>query len=181
MSVESPIGINCCQTSFENFKPSNFSDLVNNCTVHIMLIQYKTLYCITQQALYCISVSLQIYISSCRSGQKFESNLSSLYCPVYFTIKSSQPCTVYIHLFRSPSVTIDPTRSSKKTPVKFDLQASLKKPLKYKPHTGKIKAVYFADRRSVEPNKRISTNKSFTGEPEQKQSVKEITKNVTSR
>lgn len=131
--------------------------------------------------MYCISVSLQIYISNYISGKKLQSNLFDLYCPVYFTAKSRYPCTIYIHLFRSPSVTTDPTRSSKKTPAKFDLQASLKKPLKYKPHTGKIKAVYFADRRSVEPNKRISTNKSFTGEPDQKQSVKEITKNVTSR
>ena len=42
---------------------------------------------------------------------------------------------IIMPLCRSPGTT------PKKTPVKFDLKASLKKGLSYKPHTGKLKPV----------------------------------------
>ena len=59
----------------------------------------------------------------------------------------------YIYSCRSPLTKLD---ISKKTPNKFDLKESLKKPLSYKPHRGKLHGMekkYFNKENAAEPRR----------------------------
>lgn len=82
----------------------------------------------------------------------------------------------WFFFFRSPRFATGVTASNKKTPVKFDLQASLKKRLSYKPHTGKLKDAYVNKNEGGLNN---TMNSTFT--VSQHKSVKEITKPKTTR
>ena len=73
---------------------------------------------------------------------------------------------------RSPGVKTS-SSATKKTPAKFDLQASLKKRLSYKPHTGKLKESYFGDK-SAAANTTFNANSTFTLSP--KKDVKQLSK-----
>lgn len=75
---------------------------------------------------------------------------------------------------KSPSVKFGAVSSAtKKTPAKFDLQASLKKRLSYKPHTGKLKDTYIEAGGSGVSSTSFNANSTFTMSP--KKSVKEMT------
>jgi len=66
---------------------------------------------------------------------------------------------------KSPGVkTTSSSSATKKTPAKFDLQASLKKRLSYKPHSGKLKGSYIADKSSG-ANTTFNANSTFTLSP----------------
>jgi len=69
--------------------------------------------------------------------------------------------------------------ATKKTPAKFDLQASLKKRLSYKPHVGKLKGVYCGGGGSSHSTS-FNANSTFTVASSHK-SVKEITKAKATR
>ncbi|XP_065644238.1 nucleolar and spindle-associated protein 1 isoform X4 [Hydra vulgaris] len=89
---------------------------------------------------------------------------------VHFTsaIKDTKSClNATIGDMRSPSL--------KKTPVKFDLQASLEKGLTYKPHSGKLRQSYFQVNRL--PPKKLDTSSAELN----KKSIKEIRKEPRSR
>ncbi|XP_047130573.1 nucleolar and spindle-associated protein 1 isoform X2 [Hydra vulgaris] len=89
---------------------------------------------------------------------------------VHFTsaIKDTKSClNATIGDMRSPSL--------KKTPIKFDLQASLEKGLTYKPHSGKLKQSYFQVNRL--PPKSLDTSSVELN----KKSIKEIRKEPRSR
>lgn len=77
---------------------------------------------------------------------------------------------------KSPAMKFGNSSAQKKTPAKFDLQASLKKRLSYKPHTGKLKNTYLPQ---SGPSTSFNANSTFT--LSSNQSVKEMTKPKVTR